>query len=63
MSLTKLIRVDSFSCNNNGNKTLSIELLSKTDPTKEKSLKDMLVVGNQGKAYPISKTQFYRKAY
>jgi hypothetical protein len=43
MSLTKLKRVDSFSCSNNGNKTLSMELLSKTDPTKEKTLKDMLV--------------------
>jgi hypothetical protein len=36
MSLTKLICVDSFSCSNNENKTLSMELLSKTDPTKEK---------------------------
>jgi hypothetical protein len=42
MSLTKLIRVDSFSCSNNGNKTLSMGLLSKTDPTKEKTLKGML---------------------
>jgi hypothetical protein len=56
MSLTKLIRVDSFSCSNNGNKTLSMELLSKTDPTKEKTFKDMLVVRNQGKACQISKT-------
>jgi hypothetical protein len=36
MSLTKLKSVNSFSYNNNGNKTLSIKLLSKTDPTKEK---------------------------
>jgi hypothetical protein len=43
MSLTKLKRVNSLSCNNNGNKTLSMKLLSKTDPTKEKTLKDMLV--------------------
>jgi hypothetical protein len=43
VSLTKLKGVNSLSCSNNGNKTLSMKLLSKTDPTKEKTRKDMLV--------------------
>jgi hypothetical protein len=43
VSLTELKRVKNFSSNNLRNKTLSTQLLSKTDPTKEKTLKDMLV--------------------
>jgi hypothetical protein len=31
-------------CSNNGNKTLSTQLLNKTYPTKEKTLKGMLVL-------------------
>jgi hypothetical protein len=42
MSLTKLKSVNSLSCSNNGNKILSTQLLSKTYPTEEKTLKDML---------------------
>jgi hypothetical protein len=44
-------------------KTLSMQVLSKTYPTKEKTLKDMLARGSQGKAYQESKTLFYRNAY
>jgi hypothetical protein len=33
------------SCNNIGNKTLSMQLLSKTYPTKENTLKGMLDLG------------------
>ena len=35
-----------------------MELLSKTYPTKEKTLKDMLATGSQGMAYQESKTLF-----
>jgi hypothetical protein len=49
--------------NNIGNKTLSMQLLSKTYPTKDKTLKGMLDFGTQGKAYQLSKTLFGRKAY
>jgi hypothetical protein len=42
MTLTELKHVKNLSCNNIGNKTLSTQLLSKTDPTKGKTLKDML---------------------
>jgi hypothetical protein len=41
--LAELKGVNSFSCNNNGNKTLRTQLLSETYPTKEKTLKGMLV--------------------
>jgi hypothetical protein len=40
-----------------------MELLSKTYPTKEKTLKGMLARGIQGMAYQESKTLFCRKAY
>jgi hypothetical protein len=40
-----------------------MELLSKTYPTKEKTLKGMLARGIQGKAYQESRTLFCRKAY
>jgi hypothetical protein len=43
VSLTELKHVKNFSCNNIGNKTLSTQLLSKAGPTKEMTLKDMLV--------------------
>jgi hypothetical protein len=43
VSLIVFKRVKNFSYNNIGNKTLSTELLSKTNLTKEKTLKDMLV--------------------
>jgi hypothetical protein len=43
MSLIELKGANSLSYNNNGNKTLSTQLLSKTYPTKEKTLKGMLV--------------------
>jgi hypothetical protein len=43
MSLAKLKDVNSLSCSNNGNKTLSTQLLNKTYPTKEKTLEGMLV--------------------
>jgi hypothetical protein len=42
VTLTELKHVKNLSCNNIGNKTLSTQLLSKTDPTKGKTLKDML---------------------
>jgi hypothetical protein len=42
VSLTELKRVKNLSCNNIGNKTLRTQLLSKTYPIKEKTLKDML---------------------
>jgi hypothetical protein len=42
VSLAKRKGVNSLSCSNNGNKTLSKQLLSKTYPTKEKTLKGML---------------------
>jgi hypothetical protein len=38
-----------------------MELLSKTYPTKEKTLKGMLARGIQGMAYQESKTLFCRK--
>jgi hypothetical protein len=41
--LVEVKGVNSFSCSNNGNKTLSTQLLSETYPTKENSLKGMLV--------------------
>ena len=44
-------------------KALSIELLSKSYPTKEKTLKGMLARRIQGMAYEESKTLFCRKAY
>jgi hypothetical protein len=40
-----------------------MELLSKTYPTKEKTIKGMLARGIQGMAYQKSKTLFCRKAY
>jgi hypothetical protein len=40
-----------------------MKLLSKTYPTKEKTLKGMLTRGIQGMAYQESKTLFCRKAY
>jgi hypothetical protein len=40
-----------------------MELLSKTYPTKEKTLKGMLAREIQGMAYQDSKTLFCRKAY
>jgi hypothetical protein len=40
-----------------------MQLLSKTYPAKEKTLKGMLDSGTQGKAYQLSKTLFSRKAY
>jgi hypothetical protein len=40
-----------------------MELLSKTYPTKEKTLKGMLARGIQGMAYQESKTLFCRKSY
>jgi hypothetical protein len=40
-----------------------MELLSKTYPTKEKTLKGMLATGIQGMAYQESKTLFCIKAY
>jgi hypothetical protein len=40
-----------------------MELLSKTYPTKEKTLKGMLAIGIQGMAYQESKTLFCRKTY
>jgi hypothetical protein len=40
-----------------------MQLLSKTYPTKEKTLKGMLDFGTQGKAYQLSKTLFGRKSY
>jgi hypothetical protein len=42
VSLIELKRVKNLSYNDMGNKTLNTQLLSKTDPTKEKTLKDML---------------------
>jgi hypothetical protein len=42
VSLTEVKRVEDLSCNNIGNKTLSTQLLSKTVPTKEKTLKGVL---------------------
>jgi hypothetical protein len=42
-------------------KTLSTQVLSKTYPTKEKTLKDMLARGIQGKAHQVSKTLFAEK--
>jgi hypothetical protein len=42
---------------------MSMELLSKTYPTKEKTRKSMLARGIQGMAYQESKTLFCRKAY
>jgi hypothetical protein len=47
-------------CSNNGNKTLSTQVLSKTYPTKEKTLLICWLDGNQGKAYQISKTHLQR---
>jgi hypothetical protein len=38
-----------------------MELLSKTYPTKEKTLKGMLARGIQGKAHQVSKTLFAEK--
>jgi hypothetical protein len=42
---------------------MSMELLSKTYLTKEKTLKGMLARGIQGMAYQESKTLFCRRAY
>jgi hypothetical protein len=42
VSLTEFKRVKNLSCNNIGNKTLSMQLLSNTDPTEENTLKGML---------------------
>jgi hypothetical protein len=38
-----------------------MQLLSKTYPTKEKTLKGMLAFGNQGKAHQSSRTHFAEK--
>jgi hypothetical protein len=46
VSLTQFKRVKNLSCNNIGNKTMSMQLLNKTYPTKEKTLKDMLAWGD-----------------
>jgi hypothetical protein len=40
-----------------------MELLSKTYPTKEKTLKGMLARGSQGMVYQESRTLFCRKVY
>jgi hypothetical protein len=42
---------------------MSTELLSKTYPTKEKTLKGMLARGIQGMVYQVSKTLFCRNTY
>jgi hypothetical protein len=42
VSLIDFKCVKNLSCNNIRNETLSTQLLSKTDPTKEKTIKDML---------------------
>ena len=44
-TLNTIIVAQSYILKNNREKTLSMELLSKTYPTKEKTLKDMLDLG------------------
>jgi hypothetical protein len=46
-----------------GNKTLSMELLSKTYPTKEKTLKGMLVIKESRQGFSIIKDSVCRNAY
>jgi hypothetical protein len=63
MSLTKLKRVNSFSYSNNGNITLSTQLLSNTYLTKEKTLKGMLVYLESRYSLSNFKDPFCRRAY
>ena len=64
MSLTKVKCAKDLSCNNIGNKTLSTQLLSKTDLTKEKTLKGMLAdFGIKEKAINDQQLKFCIKAY
>jgi hypothetical protein len=62
VSLAKLKGVNSLSCSNNGNKTLSTELLSKTYPTKENTLKGMLVCWESRKSLPNFKDSVLQKS-
>jgi hypothetical protein len=56
VSLIEVGFIQNLSCNNIGNKTLSTQLLSKTYPTKEKTLK-----GNAGlKRFKIELIKFQR---
>jgi hypothetical protein len=64
VSLTELKRVKNLSCNDMGNKTLSMKLLSKTDPTKEKTLKDMLAdLGIKAKVINVQWLKFCIRVY
>jgi hypothetical protein len=64
VSLTKIKRVKNLSYNNIGNKSLSTQLLTKTDQTKEKTLKGMLADwGIKVKATNVQRLKFCIIAY